>query len=74
MMVENESIKTLLEKEKGFYLHRSKHEVIAKLMNLKEIKMAYEPDTIQFIQAWAEWIMTARIYTAVKKTKFEVKK
>lgn len=59
----------LFENERAFYLHRAKHECWAKLDNLNQIKKVYKPNTRAYIQAWSEWIITARIYTAVKKMK-----
>ncbi len=59
----------LFETERHFYLHRAKYECRAKLDNLNEIKKVYEPNTRAYVQAWSEWIITAKIYTAIKKMK-----
>ncbi len=67
-MDKNEAL-DLFEKERHFYLHRAKYECRAKLSNLNEIKLAYKPNSRAYVQAWSEWIITSRIYTAIKKMK-----
>jgi hypothetical protein len=55
---------------KEYLIRKHKHEVNARYDMFKQIKLVYPYDSVPYATAWVEWIFEARIYTAVKKTKF----
>ena len=57
----------IVEFERGFYLHRAKHELYSKRDQCKELEAAYPKDSKEYLRAWAEWMITAKIYNTVKR-------
>ena len=59
----------IMEREKHFYLHRSKYELNAKRDQCRELKLVYSKASPEYLRAWAEWMVTAKIYNTVKRLK-----
>lgn len=61
----------ILERERNFYIRRAKHELATRREQYNQaIADGYGIETPVLASAFAEWMLCARIYTALKKTKF----